>query len=120
MNRRVRTLLVVLVVVLVAIGIAFAVGSGSGGSGKPHATATTRARSSSSTPNTTVPAPRPAPPAATGYFALLPPGSQFPSDATCAARVHKSAWEPVPANRLANHRTAVSYTHLTLPTILRV
>ena len=33
---------------------------------------------------------------------ILPPGSALPSEATCAARVHRSPWEPRPANKTAN------------------
>src|SRR5262245_44961917 len=46
-----------------------------------------------------------APPAAAGYFSLQPPGSWFflPSDASCAARVHYSSWEPRPTNYEENH-----------------
>lgn len=42
-------------------------------------------------------------PAAGGYFSVLAPGSTFPSDATCAERVHSSTWEPRPENNAANH-----------------
>jgi len=38
-----------------------------------------------------------------GYFQLLPPGSALPTDAECAARVHRSPWEPRPENYKANH-----------------
>ena len=38
-----------------------------------------------------------------GYFATLPPGAPLPSDAQCAARVHRSSWEPRPKNDTANH-----------------
>src|SRR5262249_47605141 len=62
-------------------------------------------------PTVTVPpAPIPLPtgtssarPPAGGYFSTLPPGSPFPSDAECAARVHHSTWEPRPENNTANH-----------------
>jgi len=36
--------------------------------------------------------------------ATLPPGAALPSEATCAARVHRSSWEPRPANNAANSR----------------
>jgi hypothetical protein len=36
-------------------------------------------------------------------FTLLPPGSPLPSDATCAALVQGSSWEPRPQNATANH-----------------
>jgi hypothetical protein len=39
----------------------------------------------------------------TAHFYTLPPGSQLPSDAACAARVRQSAWEPRPDNSAANH-----------------
>lgn len=46
-----------------------------------------------------------APPTAAGYFSLLPVGSwrSLPSDSQCAARVHRSAWEPRPENYQQNH-----------------
>ena len=34
----------------------------------------------------------------------LPPGATLPSEAECAARVHRSSWEPRPENRDANMR----------------
>jgi hypothetical protein len=43
-----------------------------------------------------------APPAG-GYFTTLGPGSTLPSDAACASRVHRSAWEPRPENKAANN-----------------
>src|SRR5262249_31742065 len=49
------------------------------------------------------PGPSSAGPPAGGYFSTLPPGSPFPSDAECAARVHHSTWEPRPENNTANH-----------------
>jgi hypothetical protein len=42
------------------------------------------------------------PPADGGYFRILPPGARLPSDAQCAARVHRSSWEPRPANAESN------------------
>jgi hypothetical protein len=41
-------------------------------------------------------------PPAGGYFALTAPGTAFPSEAECAARVHRSAWEPRAQNTTAN------------------
>jgi hypothetical protein len=38
-----------------------------------------------------------------GYFKTLPVGAALPSDATCAARVHRTAWEPRGGNTIANH-----------------
>ncbi|MBV9710353.1 MAG: hypothetical protein JO011_05465 [Ktedonobacteraceae bacterium] len=38
-----------------------------------------------------------------GRFNTLPPGSLLPSDATCAALVRPSIWEPRPDNTTANH-----------------
>ena len=35
---------------------------------------------------------------------MLPPGAALPSEATCAARIHRSSWEPRPENTAANHR----------------
>jgi hypothetical protein len=46
------------------------------------------------------------PPAAAsiaGGFRTLPPGSALPSEQECAARVHRSPWEPRPDNSTANH-----------------
>jgi len=42
---------------------------------------------------------------ADGYFTTLPVGAALPSDATCAARVHRSPWEPRADNTEANHKT---------------
>jgi hypothetical protein len=44
------------------------------------------------------------PPAANGYFQTLPPGASLPTDAQCAARVHRSTWEPRRQNNTANHK----------------
>jgi hypothetical protein len=43
------------------------------------------------------------PPQASGYFVTLPPGAPLPTDAQCAARIHRSSWEPRPQNNTANH-----------------
>ncbi len=45
------------------------------------------------------------PPPPGGYFTLLPVGSyaSLPGDATAAARVHRSRWEPRPGNNRYNH-----------------
>ena len=46
------------------------------------------------------------PPAAStiaGGFTTLPPGSVLPSEKDCAARIHRSTWEPRPDNTTANH-----------------
>ena len=46
-----------------------------------------------------------APPATSsiaGGFTTLPPGSILPSEQECAARVHRSPWEPRPDNSTAN------------------
>jgi hypothetical protein len=45
------------------------------------------------------------PPPPDGYFHLQPAGSyaSLPSDAAAAAEVHRSAWEPRPANARYNH-----------------
>ncbi len=47
-----------------------------------------------------------APPSRDSYFALRPVGSwrTLPSDGRCAARVHRSTWEPRPGNARANAR----------------
>jgi autotransporter family porin len=41
-------------------------------------------------------------------FLTLPAGSPLPDEATCAAKVKRSSWEPRPANTTANHRTATA------------
>jgi autotransporter family porin len=46
-------------------------------------------------------------PGALPVSATLPPGSALPSDATCAARVKRSNWEPRPENATANHTTGI-------------
>jgi hypothetical protein len=48
------------------------------------------------------------PPAANGYFQTLPAGASLPTDAQCAARVHRSAWEPRRQNNTANHKIVTS------------
>ena len=47
--------------------------------------------------------------AGSSYFTTLPPGSQLPSDADCAARVFRNSWEPRPDNYTANHITFPNY-----------
>jgi autotransporter family porin len=42
------------------------------------------------------------PPRVNGYFKTLPPGARLPSAAQCAARVHRSKWEPRGQNRTQN------------------
>src|SRR6185437_6486450 len=64
---------------------------------------TTTPTATSGAPSSTTPAN--APPPAAGYFTMLPPGSPLPSGAECAARVHRSPWEPRPENITANHTT---------------
>jgi hypothetical protein len=41
--------------------------------------------------------------ASAGLSGTLPPGSPLPSEATCAARVHRSSFEPRPDNQTANN-----------------
>ncbi|HSH31377.1 MAG TPA: Ig-like domain-containing protein [Candidatus Saccharimonadales bacterium] len=48
------------------------------------------------------------PPPAGGYFATLQPGSALPSEAECAQRVTRSAWEPRPENYAANQTVPAS------------
>jgi hypothetical protein len=43
------------------------------------------------------------PPPAAGYFTLKPVGASLPSDADCAAQVHRSTWEPRPDNTKRNN-----------------
>lgn len=66
---------------------------------QPSATATSSA-SPTSSPTATAQATATTP-ASSG---TLPPGSALPSEATCAARVQRSAWEPRPDNTAANNR----------------
>lgn len=47
----------------------------------------------------------------TGHFITLPPGSQLPSDAQCAARVRRSSWEPRADNYQANHTNVYAQGH---------
>jgi len=47
-----------------------------------------------------------------GYFKTLPPGSALPTDAACAARVHRSPWEPRPDNDPQNHAKPDGPVHL--------
>jgi autotransporter family porin len=81
-SNRTRNLIVGGVVVVLVIAVAAAVvvatsSSGSGGMASPL-------------------------PAA-GYFETLPPGAALPTDAQCAARVHRSRWEPRNDNTTANN-----------------
>lgn len=68
--------------------------------------------STSTSGSTPTPAPTPSETSSTAPGALpvsqtLPPGSALPSDATCAARVTRSSWEPRPENTTANHTTGI-------------
>jgi hypothetical protein len=63
-------------------------------------TATARSRSTAVINPTAAPPPTSAP----LTDRTIPPGSPLPSEATCAARVHRSSWEPRPDNTAANHR----------------
>ncbi len=56
-----------------------------------------------STPTTVALVPTVAPVAPTNHFALLPPGSPLPDEATCAARVRRSSFEPRTSNYVPNH-----------------
>lgn len=53
-------------------------------------------------------APPPSASSIAGGFTTLPPGSALPSEQECAARVHRSSWEPRPENSTANHRVPTS------------
>src|SRR5215831_9130288 len=77
--------------------------------GQGHSPAATASPTAAAT---TAPAPAPPPPACTtcapvaaGFFGLRPVGSwsSLPSDAQCAAAVHRSTWEPRPQNYQQNH-----------------
>lgn len=48
-------------------------------------------------------------PPAGGYLSTLAPGSALPSDAECAQRVNRSAWEPRPENQTANQTLPGSF-----------
>jgi hypothetical protein len=63
------------------------------------ATATNSATATRPAATTT---PKPTTPPPTSGTGMLPPGSPLPSEATCAARVKRSAWEPRPDNATAN------------------
>jgi predicted xylan-binding protein with Ca-dependent carbohydrate-binding module len=68
--------------------------------------------STSTSGSTPTPAPTPSETSSSAPGALpvsttLPPGSALPSDATCAARVKRSSWEPRPENATANHTTGI-------------
>jgi autotransporter family porin len=52
-------------------------------------------------------------PPAGGYFGLLPPGSALPNDQECAARVHRSSWEPRPDNSDENATVPTSALNIT-------
>jgi hypothetical protein len=109
MNRSARTALVVVVAVAVVFGIGIAIASTNHhGAKHPRVAANPRTSASATSTTRATPPPRPLPPSVAGYFTVLPPGSPMPSDATCAARVHRSKWEPVPENRVANHTVAPS------------
>ena len=56
-----------------------------------------------STPSPIAVVPTVTPIVATNHFVTLPPGSLLPDEATCAARVRRSAWEPRTSNYTANH-----------------
>jgi hypothetical protein len=43
-------------------------------------------------------------PRAAGYFKTLAPGAKLPGGKACAARIHRSKWEPRPENNAANHK----------------
>jgi len=57
-------------------------------------------------------APSPPRPRAGGYFKTLPPGAPLPTGATCAKRIHRSAWEPRPQNKNENNKIP---TYVRLP-----
>jgi hypothetical protein len=96
-----RRLAVVIAIVLVGALVGVAVWAATRSTSK-HDRATSTgapgATTRSSAPRTTVP-----PPARDGYFELQPPGAPLPSEVRCAARVHRSTWEPRPDNNKANH-----------------
>ena len=47
-----------------------------------------------------------------GYFTTLAPGAPLPTNAQCAARVHRSSWEPRKQNDTANHTVRPQPVHL--------
>jgi hypothetical protein len=74
---------------------------------QPPSTSTSASTTTTTTTTTTTlpqaPSGTSAKPAAGGYFSITSPGSAFPSEAECAARVRRSSWEPRPDNTVANH-----------------
>lgn len=85
-------------------------GAGGAGAGAPSGGRAIPLPSTTAANHTGTPSPSaPAAPTATRSsgpytFPLLPPGSALPSEATCAGRVTRSAWEPRPDNAAANAR----------------
>jgi hypothetical protein len=96
------------IVALVTLLAGCASSSAGGGYAAPLASSTTAATGTGTGTGTAVPSvtPKPTPTRASGPygFPLLPPGSALPSEAACAGRVTRSAWEPRPANAAANAR----------------
>jgi len=77
-------------------------------------TTTTTTKPTVTVPPAPLPLPQPGPtssgpPAAGGYFSVLPPGTALPSEADCAARVHRSSWEPRPDNTTANNTSETGH-----------
>jgi autotransporter family porin len=74
---------------------------------------TATAQSTTASTPTLAPTPKPPPtsPASGERFTTLPPRSQLPSDAECAARVSRSSWEPRPDNTTANHTNVYAQGH---------
>ena len=94
-----------------------AAGIGAPNSIAPQTTRTPKGATATltATAQTAAPSPTSVPPAPPGptipptpLNVTLPPGSRLPSDADCAARVVRSAWEPRPANAAANVRNLYS------------
>lgn len=114
MPRRSRYLAVVQAVTLAVILLLSACNAPSTGqTGSSAAAAATTASSATASVTGTATSSPTAQPSATANApealpanssATLPPGAALPSEATCAARVHRSSWEPRPANRAANSR----------------
>lgn len=114
MPRRSRYLVVVQAVTLAVILLLSACNAPSTGqTGSSAAAAATTASSATASVTGTATSSPTAQPSATANApealpanssATLPPGAALPSEATCAARVHRSSWEPRPANRAANSR----------------
>ena len=90
-------------VLIVAVGVPVAAGVPHGSS-EGHRANSPRASTSTTTKGARAEVTSHVAPRAGDYFRALSPGSALPSDAACAARVRRSAWEPRAGNSAANHK----------------